>query len=273
MYSYQIMTIALSPSGLRFQHWPASQPGRPTLVLIHGLFGDLQSWPSLTPEALRLGFGVLCIELPSHGESPSVATGFEPMVNAVSQLLDHTAGPLVLVGHSMGAAIAARAACRLDAAQLHSVLLISPAGCGPDINQSFVDGMLGANDNRALEQEIGKLTMTPFVLDEAYLDAYRGRLHTQRGALARLAADISVNGVQQISILPDLAQLACPLTVIHGREDRIIPWHHALNAAPEEALHILPDVGHIPYEEAPTVLHGILARMGAATFPDQHEDN
>ncbi|MBB5216397.1 alpha/beta fold hydrolase [Parapusillimonas granuli] len=247
---------------LRYRHWAPQWPTRPTLVLIHGLFGDMESWPSLLPEALRLGFGVLCIELPSHGESPFEATGFDQAAARVAETLAQAAnGPLVLVGHSMGAAIAARVARRVDAAQLRSLLLISPAGCGPDINQSFVDGMLAAADNRELEHEIGKLTVVPFGLDEAYLNAYRSRLAGQRAALARFCATVSVKGVQQVDIVPDLDALACPITLVHGREDRIIPWQHALNVPPQVALHLPQRVGHIPYEEAPGLVHGIIDRL------------
>ncbi|WP_442594831.1 alpha/beta fold hydrolase [Parapusillimonas sp. JC17] len=251
---------------LRYRQWAPQWPTRPTLVLIHGLFGDMESWPSLIPEALRLGFGVLCIELPCHGESPSGLTDFDQVVAAVAETLTRAArGPLVLVGHSMGAAIATRVARRIDPAQLRSLLLISPAGCGSDINQSFVDGMLSADDNRALEHEIGKLTVVPFGLDEAYLDAYRARLTAQRAALVRLCAGVSANGVQKVDILPDLEELACPITVIHGREDRIIPWQHTLNIPPRAALHLPSRVGHIPYEEAPALVHEIIDRLWGQT--------
>src|SRR5690606_9974756 len=73
---------------LRYRRWPAANAAKPTLVLIHGLFGDMESWPSLLAAALHLGFGVVCVELPSHGDSPCMAESFDNTVEVVAQTVE-----------------------------------------------------------------------------------------------------------------------------------------------------------------------------------------
>jgi pimeloyl-ACP methyl ester carboxylesterase len=51
-----------------------------------------------------------------------------------------------------------------------------------------------------------------------------------------------------------LDAIRCPVLVIHGREDRLVPLHYAQTALaghPGWEMRLLPKVGHIPQMEAP----------------------
>jgi len=68
---------------------------------------------------------------------------------------------------------------------------------------------------------------------------------------------------QSRSIVETLASLSAPVTLVHGREDAVIPWQHALNAPPATALHLLPGTGHMPHWEAVALTTNIIIRAAA----------
>jgi pyruvate dehydrogenase E2 component (dihydrolipoamide acetyltransferase) len=53
----------------------------------------------------------------------------------------------------------------------------------------------------------------------------------------------------------------CPLQIIWGRSDHILPFDHAIRADGEFALHLLAGAGHIPQIECPERVARIVNRM------------
>ena len=102
----------------------------PTVVLLHGLGSTATAFgPLLTrmlPEAGRL----VAPDLPGHGfsETPSGRLTPERLFGAVSELLDGLVSePMILVGSSLGGALALRYAVERPG-RLVALALISPAG-------------------------------------------------------------------------------------------------------------------------------------------------
>ncbi|WP_081955010.1 alpha/beta fold hydrolase [Achromobacter sp. RTa] len=236
---------------VRLSLWEAeARPGGPTAVLVHGMFGDRDTWASLAHALSRAGLRVLAMDLPCHGQTRSQATGFEDVVDTVADAIaSHCAGPVTLVGHSFGAAVAARVASR-PGVGVEALVLIAPLGLGTEIDQSFLTGMTHASTNEAVQRELAKLTVSGMTPSAAFIDALRQGTQARREALVELCRSAGWNGVQQLHIGPDLVGAPCRCTIIHGRRDTIIPWRHALNAPPRTALHLLPDAGHMPQWEA-----------------------
>ena len=69
-----------------------------------------------------------------------------------------------------------------------------------------------------------------------------------------------MDGRQVHSILEILAALPVPVTLVHGREDAVLPWQQALNVPGSVAIHLLPDVGHMPHWEAAALVSTIIGR-------------
>jgi pyruvate dehydrogenase E2 component (dihydrolipoamide acetyltransferase) len=221
-----------------------------TVVLVHGMFGDRDTWASLAHALSRAGLRVLAMDLPCHGQTRSQATRFEDVVDTVADAIgSHCGGPVTLVGHSFGAAVAARAVSR-PGIGAEGLVLIAPLGLGTEIDQSFLTGMTHASTNEAAQRELAKLTVSGMTPSAAFIDALRQGTQARREALVELCRSAGWNGVQQVHIGPDLENAPCRCTIIHGRRDAIIPWRHALNAPPRTALHLLPDAGHMPQWEA-----------------------
>lgn len=249
---------------VRLTLWEGSRADSQTAVLIHGMFGDRDAWASLAHALSRAGLRVLAMDLPCHGATRSQATHFEQVVDAVADTVTAQCnGPVTLIGHSFGAAVAARAASRPGMA-VDGLILIAPVGLGTEIDQSFLTGMTHAGTNEATQRELQKLTVSGMTPSGSFIDALRQNTQARREPLIELCREVGWNGVQQLSIVADLDNLACRSTLIHGRRDAVIPWRHALNAPPRTSLHLLPDAGHMPQWEAGKLVADIVLDAVAA---------
>jgi len=233
----------------------------PAVVLLHGMFGDADTWAAMSSTLTATGVHVVVPDLPGHGKTPSNAASFDQVVDAVADAVQQAVqGPVSLVGHSFGAAVAARVSRRLGNA-LHSLTLIAPVGLGTEIGQSFLSGMTNAQTEEAIARELRKLTENSPSLSPPYLRTLQARLQDRHHVLNTLCTQLARNGVQQIDISADLASIRQPMAVIQGRNDGIVPWMHVLNAPPRAALHLLPKVGHMPQWEAPALTADIILDM------------
>ena len=231
------------------------------VVLVHGLFGDVEAWSATAASLYRAGVPVVAFDLPCHGRSASTATDIKEIVSLIGEVVHATvSGPVVLVGHSFGAAAAVRAASARKL-NLRALVLIAPVGLGTEIEQGFLDGMTHAGSLEALNREMRKLTLRKLPAGStAHMSSLLQRLIARSGPLIAMCRGISRNGVQQIDIAPDLAEVPVPVAIIQGRQDVILPWTHALNAPPRVALHLAPQAGHMPQWEASELTMEVIFR-------------
>jgi alpha-beta hydrolase superfamily lysophospholipase len=93
--------------------WRA-EPSRATMVLVHGYCDHARRCPELVEAALGRGFSVAAVDLRGHGQSAgkqghvSSFTRYLEDVEALVREIEVDAGPMFLVGHSMGALVAIR---------------------------------------------------------------------------------------------------------------------------------------------------------------------
>jgi len=164
-------------------------------------------------------------------------------------------GPVRLVGHSLGAMIAAKLATEGEV-QLDHLLLLAPAGLGKEIDAGFIDGMIAADTIADLEREIAKLDGG--ALSATYLTDLLARIQSRRPMLRELAASINDAGGQRHSIVADLERVKAPVTAIFGLKDRIIPWQHATHLPARAAVHFVKNAGHMPHWAAPNLVAELL---------------
>ena len=67
---------------------------KPTVILVHGAFAEAASWNGVASRLIGQGYPVIAAANPLRG----VANG----AKYVSDIIEHTSGPIVLVGHSYG---------------------------------------------------------------------------------------------------------------------------------------------------------------------------
>ena len=241
--SYHVET----PHGkIFFREWPAQGVAKGNVLLIHGLFADSQSFTTLGRKLGAKGYRTYALDLPGHGETLSQAATLGDIVAAVEASLPPVR--LHVVAHSFGAIIAARLLH-----QALSLTLLSPAGCGEDINGAFVAAMLGGH----IENALSFLGETVPAESQA---AFAGHLSAHGAQLKAIAAQVSDSGKQTVSILQGLAAAVVPVAAIFLRDDAIIPSQHALNMPFNVSVHIMPGASHLPHWRDPDGIAGLVAR-------------
>lgn len=229
------------------------------IVLLHGLFDDHRGWRDLPRRLAGHGHRVLAVDLPGHGQSTAIAHSLEAAVDQIAKSLPQ--GPLHLIGHSLGGAIATRLALTLGA-RVASLVLLAPAGLGPKINAAFTDGMLAAQTPAALSRALALLDAGP--VSAMALTQELARLHSLRPGQTALATAVAQGGFQQIDIVTDLARLSCPITVVFGTMDRILDWHDVAQLPDTATIHLVTGAGHLPHAAAPDLIAGL---FGQRTLP------
>jgi pimeloyl-ACP methyl ester carboxylesterase len=260
--SHHVDMIKTQFGSLKVKTWEpiGASLNTPDIVLIHGMFADTDSWASLALSLSRLGQRVISIDLPSHGGSDATVESFAHLVDSVQEaLFSHSVARHILVGHSLGGAVAARLA-RQPNVSAQALILISPLGLGTEIEQNFLHGTLNAKSNEAMGRELAKLTYAKSVPSDLFIEALRDRIRINYDGLEKMSEAVSCHGVQQISIATDLQKVICPVSLLHGLADGIISWRHSLNAPSHVALHLIPEVGHMPHWEASTLTTEIILR-------------
>ena len=253
------LTVPTSHGDVGVRVWePSATQDARSVVLIHGLFGDRNVWAGTADLLVRAGFRTLAMDLPCHGTTRSNATSFGDIVDCVAEVVaNQCTGSVVLVGHSFGAAVAARVA-RKPTSSVNALVLIAPVGIGSHIEQSFLDGMMYAESNEAMLRELRRLTVAGIVPSTSYVNELRQGIAARRDRIIDFCRQVSWKGVQQLDTLPDLAASQRKTVVIQGRRDQIIPWKQVLDIPARAALHLLPDAGHMPQWEATTATTDIV---------------
>lgn len=93
----------------------AGTAAQPVIVLLHGLGASRHDWVTVTPPLVARGYRVVAPDLRGHGDSQRPRGSYRPEVFAddVEALLEALAiEHYVVVGHSMGGAVAATLALR-----------------------------------------------------------------------------------------------------------------------------------------------------------------
>ena len=227
-------------------------------LLLHGLGSNAMSWGALIARLEAGGDRVTAIDLPGHGANPEDATSINDLVDYVVTHMRELSGKVHLVGHSLGAWVAAKAASEMPDA-VSEMTLIAPAGCGPDINVDFVRGLAEVKD---MDQLRGLLAMlgptakaTPDGAATGMLqDLSRGRLH---GIVAQLLDDESPD----LDIIPVLDNIknSCAISAVIGIQDQIFPKESLFKLPSYVNIHIV-NAGHVPHWDVPIEIATLLQK-------------
>jgi pyruvate dehydrogenase E2 component (dihydrolipoamide acetyltransferase) len=254
----------LDVAGGRLRYLELGGGDGPPVLLLHGFGADLNSW-MFTQPALAEGRRVLALDLPGHGGSRrDVGAGdgaaLSQAVEGFLAALDP--GPVHLVGHSMGGAIAALLAARRPDL-VRTLTLIAPAGLGPDINAAFIDGFVRASRRKDAIEVLQMLVHDPALVSRTMVeDVLRfKRLDGVTAALDTIAHAWFAGGRQTLDLTAAIAGLALPVQVIWGRDDRIIPVAHTGAVAPGVPVHVLEGAGHLPHMEKSGEVNRLIRRF------------
>jgi pimeloyl-ACP methyl ester carboxylesterase len=200
----------------------ALDPGKPTLVFVHGAGLDHSTFGLQSRYFGYHGRNVLALDLPGHGRSegpplPSVAA----MADWVFKVLESAGiGKCSVVGHSMGALIALECANR-HPGRVERIALIGVA-YPMKVSEAFLDAAR-RNDFSAYDMETiwGHAAQVPLSGNPnpgmwMYGDAL--------ARLRRLAPGVLYNDLKAChEYVSDFANVKCPVLLVLGKRDVMTP--------------------------------------------------
>jgi len=237
-------------------------PAGPAVVFLHGFGADLLTW-SLCLVPLAAQYRLIALDLPGHGRSTAdVGAGTVGFMSGwLDEALDVLRVPSAhLVAHSMGAKIAlAYALSRGERVQ--SLALISPAGLGGEFHHDtlglFLDTRTPDSAERLARQLLGPRgqSVGPALtrsLTEARADPVRAE------ALKRMLGQARTYGLALSPEGFDWSRVRCPLTIIWGGQDALIPMPEPHRLPPHAPVRVIEGAGHLPHMEAPNEVVAVL---------------
>jgi magnesium chelatase accessory protein len=263
-------------------------PDAPCVLLLHGTGAATHSWRGLAPR-LAASWRVLAPDLPGHGftDLPQPrGLSLPGMAEAVAALLAATGtAPDLIVGHSAGAAIAARLV--LDGhARPRGLVGLNPAFLpfGGLPGQLFSPAARWLGGLAAAPKLFARLGESPAVLDRLLRGTGSEIGDDGRRGYATLVANPghvagALGMMANWDLRPlerDLPRLPCPLLMIVGARDTTVPPEQAYRVQrriPGSAVETLAGLGHLAHEERPDQvaarISAFMARLGltAPTAP------
>ena len=234
------------------------------IVLVHGFGGDLNTW-LFNQTDLAETHAVYALDLPGHGRSgKDVGAGdLAALSGALDAFLDALGiGRAHLVGHSLGGAVALELALGRPEATA-SLTLIASAGLGPEINGAYIDGFIAAGRRKEMKAVLQMLFADPQAVGRDMVEEvlrYK-RLDGVEAALRGIAGAVFPGGRQGTVLAGRLAELAQPVQVIRGREDRILPPAQAEGLPANVAVTMIENAGHMPQMEAAAEVNRLIRKI------------
>jgi pimeloyl-ACP methyl ester carboxylesterase len=265
----------------------------PALLLISGTSGPMDAWDARFCRLLAAGGRyVIRYDNRDTGESTSYPPGrpgygFDDIVGDAVAVLDGLAVSAVHVaGGSLGGAVARAMALR-QPQRVRSLTLVSstPLAPGdprdptlPPPTEEFLAFAKAErpepdwSDRRAYVDNYvlwDRQCASPRYFDEAASREYAGRVFDRTRDIHAASVNHGLADPGNTSVRARHAEIGCPVLVIHGTEDPILPFRHGEVLAeelPSARLLPLPGVGHqlLPRELWPTVGSAILEHTGRA---------
>ena len=232
------------------------------VILIHGFGGNADRW-LFTQQPLSANASVYALDLPGHGESTktiddgSVAALAGVVIGFMDALGIERAR---LIGHSLGGAIALKAAID-HGDRVASLALIAPAGLGPEINANYINGFISADSRKEIKPLLQQLVADASLINRALINDMLQfkRIDGVTEALTAIAAGFQDGTTQTADLRDGLAGVSIPVRVIWGAEDQIIPADHAQGLPDHVSVDVLPGCGHLVQLEAAAEVNSLLA--------------
>jgi len=218
--------------------------GQP-VVLIHGYPLNSDSWERQEPELLSAGYRVIRYDRRGFGQSSRPTTGFDYDTFAadLNALLEQLAlDDVVLVGFSMGTGEVTRYLSKYGSARVRKGVLfgaIPPFLLKTDDNPEGVDGQVFKGIQAAIVKD--RYAYFKDFLDNFYnVDTFApDRISEQAwqasfnvAAAASPHASYACVATWLTDFRADLPNIDVPMLVVHGTEDRILPYESTAKRLP-----------------------------------------
>lgn len=238
-----------------------------TIVLVHGAWHDSGCWQLLQPILESAGHTVLAPDLPGHGarRNEMWRATLGGYARAVRNSVADTAGPVVLVGHSMGGAVITQVAARYPRYVSGLIYLCAFAPLGGESLVSLARADKAGGVPSSVEPGLWSTRFKPERAAAVFYNQCSAALAQQASATLQLQPNLPT--LQRVSPSPALCRRRAYL--LCRRDEAISPDHQAWMAERAGiADRIERDWDHSPFLSAPEELArdlaDILARWGMA---------
>lgn len=235
------------------------------LVLLHGYPLDHTIWEAVVP-LLQTDFDLILPDLRGFGrsEAPEAPYTLEDMARDIAALLDHWGiKRSALAGHSMGGYVAL-AFARLYPDRVTGLALVaSQAAADTPERRAGRYRTIEEIQHQGIEP-IARMMSARLTADASLRPRLENLILQQRpagliGALRAMA--------ERLDATAWLAGLSCPVVLIHGQADELIPVERAREVKaliPHATLLEIPAVAHMPMLEAATATAEALRGLATA---------
>jgi pimeloyl-ACP methyl ester carboxylesterase len=244
-------------AGLYYFAHEAETATRPSVILIHGAGGSHLNWP---PQIRRLdGQPILAVDLPGHGKSDGV--GRQAITEYAADIIGFMDAlklrSAVMVGHSMGSAIALTLAIEYPKRVLGLGLLGGGARLrvAPDLLQSAANPAAFAS----AVQWITESSYGPQA--DPRLKALGRKLMAETRPPVLYGDFLACEG---FGVLEDLPRIKTPTLILVGEQDRMTPprLSQTLHGQiPRSRLLSIPEAGHMLMLEQPETVSSALSNF------------
>jgi pimeloyl-ACP methyl ester carboxylesterase len=265
----------------RIFYYDSLSPNARTILLVHGLGDEADSWRRLFP-LLAADARVIALDLPGFGRSvPSRRVSLGYCADAVLALLEEEGiGRATLVGSSLGAPVVQLAAMR-DGARVAALALVDGGIPGLEASPGawrMLAPVIGERSYSSLrgQADAAYASLRPYYADLAALSE-EDRAFLRSRVMERVDSDSQMRayfslfrslalwaGFYQGLFRKDLAAFEGPVLVAWGAEDHVAP-----PGAAEALAHIarrgtklvIEGSGHLPQQERPEALAKALVEL------------
>ena len=243
------------------------QQGQGTpVILVHGLAASLHDWDDLLPLLAANGYKGYALDLLGHGESEKPLNRSEYTVESVfdhfSKWIDtlNIKEPMILIGHSLGGALALIYSLRYPE-RVNALVLVDPfydiKQLSPAIQSTFLRRLLNTR----------LIDLTPYWLFRLFVDLTSFNLYIGQRESHSLPEHIryqtaldftrASSGIYNIvhtlpNLLSELTHIQQPTLLIWGKRDQTLApasFIKLLIILPNiVASHIMPLCGHVPHQ-------------------------
>jgi pimeloyl-ACP methyl ester carboxylesterase len=230
---------------------------RPPVILIHGAGGTHLSWP---PQVRRLpGERIYSLDLPGHGKSEGAGRqSIDEYVEDVIPFMDELkVRAAVLVGHSMGGAVALSLALKYP----KRVLGLGLVGCGSSLRMtpSLLDA---AGNPNTFEAAVDMINANCFSAE-----CPQSLIELSTRTMLEIRQPVLTGDLQACHAFDAAGQLEnvkVPTLIVCGAEDKITPPRLSetlRNGIANSQLHVLEHAGHMVMSEQPNAVADLLTQF------------